>query len=129
MTFWILLSTAGFLTIMSLRYYNLILSFAASLGWIALWMYNLNYPPANIAVGTTLHEVLVYTFIIMAIATIYMYFRNRGRASIGAGGGNESGNRAELSGRAIRYSPPSLMEMSPEEYKAYIRSRVRRRRR
>lgn len=123
MTFWILLATAGFLTVMSLRHYYLMLSFSAALGWIALWMYNLNYPPTNITIGSTLHEVLVYTFIMMAIATMYMYFRNRGRTSAGTSGsgGGESG--------ASPPSAPSLMDMSPEQYKAYIRSRVRRQRR
>ena len=83
MTFWILLVLAGFLTILSMRYYNILFSFGGMLGWIAVWVYNLNSPPTGITVGTFLHDVLTYTFIIMAIAVMYIYFRNRGKQKAG----------------------------------------------
>ncbi len=125
MTFWILLATAGFLTVISLRYNNILYSLAGSLVWIALWMYNLSYPPANIVIGSTLHEVLVYTFIIMAIATMYMYFRNRGRTSRSRVSEGESG----VGGGVLSPTPKGLMDLSPDEYRRYLVARMRGRRR
>ena len=74
MTFWILLVIAGFLTLLSIKRYNLIFSFAATLMWLAVWGYNLDNPPANITIGTFVYDLLYYTFIIMAIAVIFIYF-------------------------------------------------------
>jgi hypothetical protein len=79
MTFWILLAIAGFLTLLSIRRYNLIFSFAGALGWMAVWGYHLEHPPANITVGTLVYDLLYYTFIIMAIAVIYLYFAGRSK--------------------------------------------------
>ncbi len=124
MTFWILLAIAGFLTLMSLRYRNILMSLGASLGWIALWMYNLNYPPTNIVIGSTLHEVLVYTFIIMAIAVMLMYFWNRNRGFTGY----PTTKREEAALEAQSRRPRGIMDLSSEQYKTYIHSRIRRRR-
>lgn len=79
MAFWILLAIAGFLTSLSIRRYNLIFSFAGALAWMAVWGYNLNYPPANIVVGSFVYDLLYYIFIIMAIAVIFIYFVGKGK--------------------------------------------------
>ena len=77
MTYWVLLAIAGFLTLLSLRHHNILFSLSGMLGWIGVWAYNLNYPPTNITVGTFMHDVLTYTYIMMAIAVMYIFFRGR----------------------------------------------------
>lgn len=83
MTFWILLAVAGFLTWLSLKKYNLLFSLCGSMGWLAVWAYNLSHPPTGVTTGTFLHDLLTYTFILMAIAVMFIYFGNRGRISSG----------------------------------------------
>lgn len=79
MTFWIILSLASILSYFSFRHINILLSLAASTSWLTLMAYNTTNPPTNIAVGSTVHEWLTFVFIMVAIATMYMWFRNRGR--------------------------------------------------
>jgi predicted permease len=79
MTFWILLAIAGFLTYLSLRYRNFWLSASGALGWFAVWWYNTQYPPTNIAVNSFGHQVLYYLFILLAIGTFFNWIRNRNR--------------------------------------------------
>ncbi len=117
MTFWILLAIAGFLTLLSLKHYNIIFSFAGTLGWMAVWGYNLDHPPSNVVVGTFVYDLLYYTFIIVAIAVMLIYFRNRSRQTSGSGGGNVE--RGETSVRAIREG--GAMSESAEEYRMRVR--------
>lgn len=124
MTFWILLAIAAFLTFLSLKHYNLLFSLGGSLGWLTLWMYNLNYPPTNITIGSTLHEFLIYTFIIMAIATILIYFRSGRRVAQERGGvedGDSSGGRP--------YGGRGLMNLTEDEYRSKVRRATRKSRR
>lgn len=124
MTFWIILVIAGFLTLLSFRYRNILISLGGSLGWFALWMYNFDYPPANITIGSTLHEVLIYVFIIMAVATMLMYFRNRARGYTGY-----TPTKSEEAESEARRSPArGLMDLTPTEYQRLVRTRLRRRR-
>ncbi len=83
MTWWILLALAGFLTLLSLRHYNLFFSLSGALLWLAIWGYHLNNPPANVAIGSFVFDLLFYVFIMMFIATIYLFFVNRGRMPSG----------------------------------------------
>lgn len=124
MTFWIILAIAGFLTAISLRYRNLLFSLAGSLGWLALWMYNFSYPPTNITVGSTLHEFLVYTFILMAIGTMLVYFWNRSRGYTGYPPSvKDNADAVVRGGMANR----GIMGMNYYEYRTYLRNRLRRR--
>ncbi len=78
MTFWILLVLAGWMTFISLRHSNLLLSLGAGIFWFSLMAYNLNYPPTNITQGSIVHEWLTMGFVIIGIAVIFMWFRTRG---------------------------------------------------
>ena len=129
MTFWILLALAGWVSFLSLRSKNMLLSLGASIMWLALMAYNLKFPPTNITQGDTIHEWLTMGFIVLAIAVLLAWFRNRGRTEsqirVSAGDGEILARRSTQLGVTNK----SLMEMSPEEYKGFIRTRVRRRRR
>lgn len=130
MTFWILLALAGLVSYFSLRHRNLLLSLGASIMWLSLMAYNLTYPPTNITAGDTIHEWMTMGFVIIAIAVMYMWFRNRGRTEsmtrVSAGEGEILARSATQEG----VTPTrSVMALSPEEYKAHLRSRMRRRRR
>lgn len=83
MTFWILLVIAVVLSYISLKWQNILFSLGAAIGWFALWRYNLDHPPTNIVAGDITHEWLTYLFLIMAIAVMLMWFRNRGRGYTG----------------------------------------------
>ena len=83
MTFWILLAIAGFITFLSLRYFNFWLSACGALAWIGIWWYNTQYPPTNIAVNSFGHQVLYYLFILLAIGTFFNWIRNRNRLPSG----------------------------------------------
>lgn len=130
MTFWILLVLAGWVSFLSLRHRNLLLSLGAAIMWLALMAYNLTNPPTNITQGSTIHEWMTMAFIIVAIAVVYMFFYTRGRTEsttrISAGEGEVLARSSKQEGVT---ATKSLMDMSPDEYKAYIRTRVRRRRR
>ena len=83
MTFWILLVIALTLSLLSLRWRNILFSLGAAIGWLVLWRYNLNYPPTNITQGDITHDWMNYVFIIMAIAVMLIWFRNRNRGYTG----------------------------------------------
>jgi magnesium-transporting ATPase (P-type) len=124
MTFWILLAIAGFLTFISLKFYNLLFSFVACLAWIGIWAYNLSYPPTNITAGTFVHEVLTYVFIILAITVMLLYFRTRSK--------NLSNSRNGIDIETITADKNSnrpiskgMMDMSAEEYRDNFRRAIR----
>ena len=121
MTFWILLAIAGFLTLLSIRMYNIIFSLAASLGWFAVWGYHLNNPPANITIGTFVYDLLYYIFIIMAIVVMYIYFRNRGKQTSVT---KISAENNEIVARTYNGG----MEETPDEYRMRVRRALRSRR-
>ena len=79
MTFWILMTLAGWLTFLCLRNSNLLLSLGAGIAWFSLMAYNLTNPPTNITAGSIVHEWLTMGFFILGIAVILMWFRTRGR--------------------------------------------------
>ena len=83
MTFWILLAIAGFLTFLSVRYFNFWLSACGALSWISVWWYNTQFPPTNIAVNSFGHQILYYVFILLAIGTFFNWVRNRDRLPSG----------------------------------------------
>ncbi len=125
MTFWIILVFAIVLSVMSLRWRNLLFSFGGALGWIALWAYNNNYPPVNVAQGSFVHEILVYGSIIMAIGVMIMYFNNRQRGYTGYTMTKKEESEAE--GR--RTPKRGLMDLNNTEYRQVIRARMQGRRR
>ena len=129
MTFWIILALAGLVSYLSLRNRNLLLSLASSIMWLALMAYNLSYPPTNITQGDTIHEWMTMGFIITAIAMLVMWFRNRGKTEsqtrISEGDGEILARGSTRTGVTPNQS---LMKMSAEEYRAYVRTRMRRRR-
>lgn len=88
------------------------------LGWIGLWAYNLNSPPSGITQGSFVHEVLTYSFILMAIAIMILYLRNMKNGSWDNGGKDKS---SSSTGKPTR----GLMDLSSEEYRTYVRSKVR----
>jgi hypothetical protein len=121
MTFWILLVIAGWLTYYSLKYNHLLLSLGASIAWLTLMGYNLNFPPTNVVVGSTIHEWMTYVFVIVAIAIGFAWFRGRGRT--------ESTTRVGLGKEEIiaqtttktGVTGKNLMNQSEEEYRASVR--------
>ncbi len=129
MTFWIFLAVASVLSYFSLRYIHILLSLGASVAWLALWRYNLVYPPTNVVVGDITHTWMTYVFVIVAIAVMFMWFRERGRT--------ESVTRAALGKEEViiqttkreGVTGKNLMGLTEEEYKASVRRSLRRRRR
>jgi hypothetical protein len=125
-TFSILGIAAVVFTVISLRYYNLLFSFVAMISWVGLWAYNLNYPLTNITQGSFVHEVMTYSFIIMAVVVMLLYFRNRGQAQ-----GMFNANTEKEGAKNTNNSTPSrgLMELDTNEYRKLMRERIRNRRR
>lgn len=124
MTFWILGVLAGFLTFMAVKRHNFVFYAGASLGWWALWGYNLSNPPANITIGTFVYDILYYSLILMAIGVFLLYFRNRNQMS-----GTSANGETRESGNDSTVERGSLITMPPEEYRDRIRRAVRRGRR
>ena len=129
MTFWIILALAGWVSFLSLRHHNMLLSLGASIMWLALMAYNLNYPPTNIVQGDTIHEWMTMGFVIIAMAMMFMWFRERGRSvsqtrvTANEDGINISSEKQEGLPRT------SLMDAGNEEYRARVRRAVRSKRR
>jgi hypothetical protein len=124
MTFWIILVMALLLSLISFKYRSLLFSLAGSILWVALWAYNNNYPPTNIAQGSFVHEILMYGSIIMAIGVMFMYFMNRKRGYTGYTQTDEEKQTA-LDSRPRR----GIMDLDTSEYRTYMRAKMRGRRR
>ena len=125
MTWWILLAMAGFLTWLSFRQYNLLFSFCASLLWFAVWGNHLNNPPAGVAVGSFVFNLLFYTFLLMANAVMLLYFRNRGRMSSG-----QTRTAVEQANYEKEYNEAkNAPSDDTEEYRQRVRKALRPRRR
>lgn len=128
MTFWILLVIAGFFTLLSLRYRNLLFSFSGMLGWIAVWVYHQNYPPTNIVQGTFLYELLLYAFIVMAMAVMFLYFWNRSRGFTGYPRTAKEQASYDNELRTAGDSDKGLLELGENEYRVKVRRSLRSRR-
>ncbi len=127
MTYWIILVMALALSLISLRYRNILFALGGTLGWIALWAYHQSNPPAGVSVGSFVHEVMYYAFIVMAIAVMFVYFKNRDRGYTGYP--TTKSEEVELDQRRISRRPArGLMDLSPTEYRAVIRSKMRHKR-
>lgn len=120
MTFWILLSIAGFFTLLASRANNFVYPVIASLGWWTVWGYNLNNPPAGITVGTFIYDLLYYTFILISIGVFFLYFRNRNRLS--ASQGRTAREQADYDREYKEYSTAPLSD--DEAYRRQIRARI-----
>ena len=125
-TFSILIVLALVLTVISLRWYNLLLSFVACMAWVSLWAYNLSNPPTGITQGSFVHEVLVYSFIVMAIGVMLLYFRNRGEAKNML---NANTDKEGVPPKSEQEFEPrkSIMNTSVSEYRQNLRGRINRR--
>lgn len=123
MTFWLLLAIAIFLSYLSLRFYNLLLSVGGSIAWLSLLVYNLSYPPTNITQGDTIHTWLTYGFGVMAIAVIFFWVRNRNRD---IGKTNNKNNKTEEDEVFSRYT---LMNETPDDYRRRVHSALHPRKR
>ena len=124
MTYCILLAIAIILTIVSLRWRNILFTLGGTIGWLTLWVYNFDNPPTNITQGSTAHEFLIYTFIVMAIATLLMYFRNRNRGYSGYPRTPEEQAEYDRTVKAPP-APQPYMEMGEEEYRNRVRKALR----
>lgn len=127
-TYSIILVAAIALSLISLRYRNLLFTLGGVLGWIALWRFHQTNPPTSIVAGSFVHEVLMYGYIVMAIAVFVMWVRNRERGYTGYT--QTKREQAQLEARYASKQPRrGIMEMSATEYRAYLRNRLRKRRR
>lgn len=114
-------------TVLSFRYYSLLLSFFAMLFWIALWAFNLDNHPTIITPNTLVFDILTYTFIGMAILVMLTYFRNRGKAKGMFNTNTENEGVAPDADTTLRGR--GMMDLSNSEYKQYIRLKMRSKRR
>ena len=119
-----LLVVAIAFSIISLKWYNLIFSFVAMLGWIALWAYNMDNPPVGIVQGSFVHEVLMYSFILMAIVIMLLYFRTRVKSIPNARNGIDTENLPTET-KVSANMPKGLMDLSTEEYRKAIKGALR----
>jgi len=127
-TYSILIVIAVVLSLVSLRYPNILFALGGSLAWISLWVFHQSNPPALIVVGSFIHEMLMYVYIIMAVGTFFMWVRNRARGRTGYT--MTRGEETELDMRRMSSRPTKgLIDLSPTEYKTYVRSTIRKRRR
>lgn len=126
-TYSILVVVAVALSLISLKYPNLLFGLGGILGWIALWAYHQNNPPAGIIVGSFIHEALMYAYLVMAIAVFFMWVRNRQQGRTGYT--MTRGEETELDERRARRRPAKgLLDLSPTEYRRYVRGTLRNRR-
>jgi len=121
MTWIILMVFALCLSVFALKWMNLLLAIVASTSWFALLAYNVNYPPSNITQGSNVDSFVIWAIAIVAITIpIITISRMRGRTTANAG--SVEGDELKPSVK----STPSVSNMTTEEYRAYVRGRVRR---
>lgn len=123
MTWIILMVFALCLSVIALRWMNILLAIVSSAAWFSLLAYNVNYPPANITQGSNIDTFIIWAIAIVAVTIpIITISRMRGRATanISSVDGDELKQKIE--------TIPSLSSMTTEEYRAYVRRRIRRRR-
>ena len=139
-TYGFILALSIFATAFTLWKANLLIAICTSAAWWAMLAFHLANTPTNITKGSPADVMIVLAFIGFALVVPY-YALQQGKYSKESGGrsragGNDRNNHenghAESSGR-ISYSssekPRGLMDLTPEEYKAYLHSKMNRRRR
>ena len=128
MTWFEIVAVAALLTILSLRYSNLLMSLGAAMFWLVLWGYNLEHPPAGITQGSALHEWMTMGFVMMAMAIMFMWVRNRGKSTSISGSitRSKNGEEAEVD---MRIQSHNLMELTEDEYKERVRAALHPKRR
>ncbi|KKN79347.1 hypothetical protein LCGC14_0341290 [marine sediment metagenome] len=125
MTFWILLVLAGWMSYLSLRHTHVLLSLGASIFWLTLMGYNLTFPPTNIVIGSTLHGWMTMGFAVVAIAVMFIWFRNKGRTETTTRVGLDDKGVIATTSTRVGVTGKSLLEQSPEEYRDAIRKSLR----
>ncbi|KKM81768.1 hypothetical protein LCGC14_1326430 [marine sediment metagenome] len=140
MAYFQIMALAVFMTAFFLWKMNVLLAMVSSAMWFAMLAYHLANRPSNVAQGSPADTFIILALIGAAlvmpiIALMYAkYSKEKGGKSWFAGTdrNNHENGHAESSGRTSYSStekPRGLMDLSPDEYKAYLRSRVRNRRR
>ncbi len=125
MTWFEIVAVAALLTILALRYTNLLFSLGAAIFWLVLWGYNLDHPPGGIAQGSALHEWMTFGFVIMAMAVMFMWVRNRGKPVTSVTGRiSKNGEEGD-----IEIEHKGLMDLNEDEYRTRVRRALRSRRR
>ncbi len=128
MTYWVLVALAVGVSFLSLFRVNLLLSLGGFAMWMILMAYNLAFPLTNVTQGDTIHEMMTLGFIALALATLLAWYKNRGRTESSSRISMGDGEILARGSTQTGVTPnQSLMRMSPEEYKAYLRTRMRRR--
>jgi hypothetical protein len=119
-TFLLILGVCGLLEFFYFKQkWNVLLAIITAVSWLGLMVYTLTNPPVNITAGSWLQEVLMLVFLGMATVNLYMWFRNRDN-KFSENGRSEFTEEEEKTRQVSRKSP---MQMSENEYKAYLRSR------
>ena len=121
-TFSLIGAGAVLLTIISFKWRNVAILLSAVLAWGALFFYNLSTPMTNITVGSLQHDFVTYSILLALAGTItaYIYNRRRGYTGYERTAQEEREYQNEL---RRPESEENIMEMSPEQYRAYIRRR------
>ena len=125
MTFWILLAIAAFLTYISFKWRNILLSLGAMISWFVLWRYNNDFSPTNIVQGDITHTWMTYTFLVLAIAVMFMFFRNRAKDYTGYPRSVDEEREYQDKLKAPKQAS-SFADESNTEYKRRVRRAVRR---
>lgn len=115
------------MTMVAVRKGNMLFSMATA----ALWAAFLNFILANTTAGTTWQEMFVVSALVMIICVPLLSFLSRRRATrMEAEGYYTSENGALVEDKRPRESKSAgLMDMDTDEYREYIRGRLRKHRR
>ena len=127
---------------------NLLFAICATAAWFGFLAYHMSNPPSGVVTGSTIDTFIMLAVIGFAIVIpihTLMVTTRRGKDNAMWGGGERSsdggfngngggGRTSNFSGqsnhpRRSDDAPRGLMDLSPDEYKAYLRGRVRDRRR
>ncbi len=102
---------------------NILLSIGSSFSWFGLLAYHLNDRPGDIAAGSSGDTIIIGVIVALALAIPLITLSRMGNRStkwIGSVEGDDIKVRGEAS--------ISLGNMSTDQYKAYLRNRLRRKR-
>lgn len=114
-------------TVISLRWYNLLLSFVAALWWFSLWAYFATASPlTGVTHGTFIGDCIYYGLLLMALLCILIYFRGRGQAK-GSFNANTSLEGVDKP-KDIMPESRGLMNLNDTEYRTWLRNRRKSRR-
>lgn len=126
-TYSIVLVIALALSVISLRWHNILFSLGGAVAWLALWRYHQTNPPAGIIVGDTTHEWIMYIYIILAIAVMFTWFAQRRREYTGYPRTGTEERDYQSTVKTPKPRTGGYMDMSEGEYRATIRNKLRRR--